>query len=99
MVGIVNRPHTRRMALLRTITSRALFQFPLSHCVPLFDFKTLSETAVASSNPLMVCAKLELIEILTTDAVCFVAMFPTAPGSLEYNFSAAHILCHTEHAH
>ena len=77
MVGIVNRPHTNRIIQLRETASRALFQFALSHCTPLFDFETLSGTAVASLYPLMTFAKLELVEVLSklsTDAVCFVAM-------------------------
>ena len=69
----MNRPHTNRMTQLRETTSRALFQFALSHCTPLFDFEALSGTAVASLYPLMTFAKLELVE-LSTDTVCFVAM-------------------------
>ena len=82
MVGIVNRPHTKRMILLRTTISTTLFHFDLSHGPSLFDsedFEVLGTTAASAlqSNPLTV-ANLELVEALSklsTDAVCFAAMF------------------------
>ena len=77
MVGIVNRPHTKRMTPLRTATSTALFHFALSHVVPFFDslealgFATLTDSA------------LKLADALSTHAACFVAMLPlfAAPGA------------------
>ena len=83
MVGIVNRPHTRRMVLLRTTTSRALFRFAFSHgpllrlAASLFDSEWLPErvtsTAAASPNPLTV-STVVFLNKSSTDAVCFVAI-------------------------
>ena len=85
MVGIVNRPHTRRMVLLRT-TSRALFRFAFSHGLLLrplaaspFDSEWLpawgrvTSTAAASPNPLTV-STVVFLNKSSTDAVCFVAI-------------------------
>ena len=71
MVGIENRPHTKRMALLRTTTSRALFQFALSHCVAFFGSSEWLESAA------LIATMLELVEAaskLSTDAVCFASI-------------------------
>ena len=83
MVGIVNRPHTRRMMLLRTTTSRALFRFAFNHgpllrlAASLFDSEWLPErvtsTAAASPNPLTV-STVVFLNKSSTDAVCFVAI-------------------------
>ena len=69
MVGIVNRPHTRRITLLRTTTSTAPFQLSLSHA-PLFD----TSEALGS-----IVSTLELVETLafnklSRDAVWFAAI-------------------------
>lgn len=74
MVGIVNRPHTRRMTPLRKITSTALFQFSLSHGhVPLFD----TSEALPIGSVTLILSTLELLGAfnkLSTDAVWFVAI-------------------------
>ena len=76
MVGIVNRPHTRRMTPLRTRISRALFQFILSHR----PGPNLLDPSEALGFPTQTVSALELVEAfskLSTDAVCFAAMFAT----------------------
>ena len=66
MMGIVNRPHTRRMIPLRTRTSTALFQFSLSHGPLVFVFEALWGTIVTLSSLLisLVIVKLELVNFL-----------------------------------
>ena len=77
MVGMVNRPHTRRMTPLRTTTSVALFQFDLSHVhdTVLFDSSEALESTGALTVPILEIDLVEVFNKLPTDAVYFAAIF------------------------
>ena len=84
MVGMVNRPHTRRMTLLRTTTSVALFQLDLSHVhdTALFDSSEVLESTGALTVPTLEIDLLEVFNKLSTDAVYFAAIFQLFTTSL-----------------
>lgn len=74
MVGTENRPHTRRMTLLRTTISKALFQFALSHWMLLLGS---SEDSESSGFAALIVDMLELVEApskLSIYAVCFASI-------------------------
>ena len=78
MVGIENRPHIRRMTPLRTRISTAPFQFILSHGPGpsmLDSSEVLGFPAQTVSALKQVLVEALIFNKLSTDAVCFAAIF------------------------
>ena len=99
MVGIVNSPHTRKMTPLRTRISTTLFQFILSHR----PGPSLLDPSEVLEFPTQTVSLIEAFNKLSTDAVCFVAIFATPSTAPRAAMNVHRIrfdkLIKTEHAY